>query len=617
VSLFDALRAVKRRWWVPLVLAVVAVGAVFALTPASSKAAPRQYKAQTILLVNPNGSAVNLAQVALIATVGSVPRLVATDLHYTGNPVVLASEALVTANPTTNTVTIEVDGTNGPQDARVANAFAGALNTYLTQTAVADYQQSVASIQDRLKSLQAQINMDNGLASPVASAQLQSAESQYSLTYTQYEQLAAQGAPSAPFNVLQRAVPVPAGGLHPPRSRLVRSILAAVVGLALGLGIGIGLELIRPRLQGRADTERAFGAGVLAEVPKLRRNRLRRAGSHSASYRSSSFLEAHRMMRTAILLMGMLGTDPEEGVAPTEEPTHLVGPQIILVTSPGPGEGKSTTVANLAVAMAESGRRVLVCNADFRRPQVHLAFGLEEGPGLTDLLADRSHTARLADLVVPTGVPGVSFVHGGSGVERPAELVAREGPRLVHEARGLADIVLFDTAPLLMVSDASELLPIVDAVVMVARVGRTTRERARRAAELLERAGIPLLGVALVGVARRLAHYYPYRYGYAAEGASQRRGLRRLFAPHRGLPGVLGAPTRRGVAVTTQPRLDGAAAGKGGASVQAGKSGASVQAGKSGARSAEEPQAPAVAIATAGSRRGTARAQGPRSRGPA
>ncbi len=176
-------------------------------------------------------------------------------------------------------------------------------------------------------------------------------------------------------------------------------------------------------------------------------------------------------------------------------------------------------MANLAVAMAESGREVLVCDADFRAPTVHLAFGLETGPGLTDLITDPDLSGNLVDLVHPTPVAGVSLVHGGSSMENAAELVATKGARLLEQARSLADVVIMDTAPLLVVSDASELLPEVDAVVIVARVHRTTRDSARRTSELLERADIPVLGVVLIGTQSPGMAYYGRQYGYGPKDA--------------------------------------------------------------------------------------------------
>ncbi|HWG73752.1 MAG TPA: polysaccharide biosynthesis tyrosine autokinase [Acidimicrobiales bacterium] len=541
MSLVDALRACRRRWWIPVLVLFVAVVAVFALTPTSTKAQP-DFQAKSILLLNPGANqstSVNLEEATLETTVGAVPKAAAALLHYDGNPTVLAGQVQVSSEATVGTVTIEVTGPDGPRDAQVANAFATALNSNLTQTAVSSYQNQVSSVQGRLSTLQSQINQYNGKTDPVSQARLGAAEDQYRLSYDQFQQLAAQGQPQATFNVLQRAVPVPSGGVHPPRSRLTRSVAAGLVGLLIGVGIVLALELLRPRIQDREEAEREFGTVVLAEIPSLSRAERRRYASDSSSYHLGSFREAYRMLRTAILLIG--APDPEStGGAGTTEQLLVTGPQVILVTSPLPGEGKSTTVANLAVAMAESGRTVLVCNADFRAPQVHLAFGLEPGPGLTDLLTEQEGRS-LADLVQETGVPGVSLVHAGKSVDSPAELVATKGARLLDQARALADVVLLDTAPLLMVSDASELLPAVDAVVMVARVGQTTRDGARRSAEMLERAGIPLLGVALVGVHFRVADYYASRYSREGPDTKHRRLVDRLRSPR---------PTRDVVRVT-------------------------------------------------------------------
>jgi hypothetical protein len=166
--------------------------------------------------------------------------------------------------------------------------------------------------------------------------------------------------------------------------------------------------------------------------------------------------------------------------------------------------------------MAESGREVLICDADFRAPTVHLSFGLQTGPGLTDLITDPSLSGNLVDLVHPTSVAGVSLVHAGSSVDNAAELVATKGARLLEQARSLADVVIMDTAPLLVVSDASEMLPEVDAVVIVARVHRTTLDSARRTFELLDRAEVPVLGVVLVGTENPGVAYYGRLYGYGS-----------------------------------------------------------------------------------------------------
>jgi capsular exopolysaccharide synthesis family protein len=507
-----------RRWWLIVAIVLIAVGATFALTPASRRALP-QYTARAILLINPapanSQSGVNLPQAALETTVGAVPRLAAAALHYPGDPAALTGQVNVATDPNVGTLVIGVSGPDGPHDAAVANAFSTALNQYVTGTGVTAYQKQVAAVEARLNALQAQVNQYQGLPDPISQAKLGAAEDQYRLAYDQFQQLAAQGQPGPAFTVLQKAVPAATGGTNPPRSRLDRALVAGLVGLLVGIALAIGLDLLWPRINDRTDAEREFGTPVLAEVPKLTRAELRDHGIHHLSRpRLASFREAYRMLRTSILLMGSTDGQGPDGVIGTAEQMLVSGPQVILITSALPGAGKSTTVANLAVAMAESGRRVLICNADFRAPQVHLAFGLEPGPGLTDLLAGEEGAQHLADMVHPTNVPGVSLVHSGTTIDNAAELVATRGARLLEEARSMADVVLLDTAPLLVVSDAGELLPAVDAVIMVARAGQTSRDAARRSAELLDRAGIPVLGVVLVGAQSPISYYYRGLYGY-------------------------------------------------------------------------------------------------------
>ena len=528
MNLAGILRAVVRRWWIPLLTVVVAVVAVFGLS-SNVKQAQIQYTAKTILVVNGasnQASAVNLPEAALEVSVGVVPQTAAAALQYSGSPASLAAQVSPSYDSTVGTLTLTVTSTNGAYAARVANEFGTAINQQLTATAVATYQSQVQQVETRLSSLQSQIDQYQGHSDPISQAKLGAAEDQYRLAYDQFQQLAAQGTPQPPFTILQKAVPVASAGLHPPRSRLQRTLIGGAAGLVVGIAIAILVDMLWPRIDNREDAEREFGTVVLAEVPRLPR-RLRSDGARHApsDRRLAPFREAYRMLRTAVLLLG----SAESGDGPfVGEAGSLMGaPRVILVSSALPREGKSTTVASLALSMAETGRRVLVLNADFRAPRVQKAFGLAEGPGLTDLLAGEAATQHLRDLVHPTDIPGVSFVHSGTHVANAAELIARRGGQILADARALADVVLLDTAPLLVVSDASELLPEVDAVIMVSRAGRTTRDAARRSFELLDRAGIPVLGVVLVGASSPMS-YYGSRYGsYGYETGGWRGWLER------------------------------------------------------------------------------------------
>ena len=166
----------------------------------------------------------------------------------------------------------------------------------------------------------------------------------------------------------------------------------------------------------------------------------------------------------------------------------------ILVTSAGEGDGKTTVVANLGVALAESGKRVLLVDADLRRPGVHRLFDLPLTPGLSNLLLEEE-----PDLApVATAVPGLFVLPAGDPPPNPGEFVASARlTRLLGRARANFDYVLIDTPPVSLVADAAVLAPATDGVLLVVSAGRTKRDLARRAKEQLDNVGAHLLGVVL------------------------------------------------------------------------------------------------------------------------
>lgn len=181
----------------------------------------------------------------------------------------------------------------------------------------------------------------------------------------------------------------------------------------------------------------------------------------------------------------------------------------LLVTSTAPDEGKSTTLANLAVTMAQAEQRVILVDCDLRRPSLHTLFGLPNEQGLTSVILQQGDAPLPLQ---PTGVPGLSLLTSGPLPPRPADLLgSRRMEALIGRLLAEADVVLFDTPPVIAVTDAAVLATRMDGVLLVLQAGKTRRDRAREARRLLEKVKANIIGVVLNNA--RLEAGYGYYSG--------------------------------------------------------------------------------------------------------
>src|SRR5215210_1290189 len=188
--------------------------------------------------------------------------------------------------------------------------------------------------------------------------------------------------------------------------------------------------------------------------------------------------EAYRALRTNIQFSSL------------DKPLHT-----LLATSTAPDEGKSTTLANLAVTMAEAEQRVILVDCDLRRPTLHTLFDLPNETGLTSMILSPE------DAPIPlqeTGVPGLRLLPSGPLPPRPADILgSRRMEAVIARLRAEADIVLFDTPPVVAVTDAAVLATKVDGVLLIFQAGKTSRDRARQARQILEKVKANIIGVVL------------------------------------------------------------------------------------------------------------------------
>ncbi len=212
----------------------------------------------------------------------------------------------------------------------------------------------------------------------------------------------------------------------------------------------------------------------------------------------SPFAEAFRTLRTNISFSGV------------DNPYRT-----ILVASTLPGEGKSSTTANLGVVIAQAGQRVLIIDCDLRKPVQHINFNLNNTPGVTNCLVNE---LELSKAIQNTEAQGLDVLTSGPIPPNPAELIgSNKMAALINSARDAYDIVILDSPPVVTVTDASLLASMVDGVLLVVKTASTKIELVQETKSLLEKANAKIIGVVLNKVDVNGSNYYYHYYYYSSE----------------------------------------------------------------------------------------------------
>ncbi len=276
--------------------------------------------------------------------------------------------------------------------------------------------------------------------------------------------------------------------------KLNNLVYASLVGLMLGLCFALLQEFLDDRINSPEDARRIVGTPALGYVPMIENEEARLL---SGSRSGGSVLESYRVLRSNVRF------------AAVDTPIHS-----LLITSTVPGEGKSVTAYNLAVAMALDGRNVILVDTDLRRPTMHEKAKVAQQPGLTNVLV--GHTS-LEDAIKETNIPGLRVLPAGPLPPNPAELLNSQAMKQLHKAlKDQADIVIFDSPPCLATADAQVMAAETDGVLYVVQFGEAKKSAVRHAVEMLRQARTRILGVVFNKIdltAKRDAYYYGY-YGY-------------------------------------------------------------------------------------------------------
>lgn len=306
---------------------------------------------------------------------------------------------------------------------------------------------------------------------------------------------------------------------------LTNLLLGAIVGLALGVGSAVTRTLLDTRVRTPRDAEQITGApgiGAIAFDAKAKERPLI-VHADPLSPRAESF----RALRTNLQFLDMGGRSS------------------FVVTSSIPSEGKTSTTINLAIALADAGKRVALLDADLRKPKVAEYLGIEGGAGLTDVLIGR---ASVNDVMLPWGGRSLYVLPAGKIPPNPSELLgSRQMSALLDMLERDFDVVLCDAPPLLPVTDAAILSRATSGALMVVSVARTTRHQLTGATEALNTVGAKLAGFVMSMVPTRgpdsyyAAYGYGYGYGYGyklspAEQAQSNRKAKKVIGGRAALP---------------------------------------------------------------------------------
>jgi tyrosine-protein kinase len=504
-----------RRWSIFLVVLVSAAGALaFSIrqTPA--------YRSETKILVEPvdlfpgldtTTPKINMETEQQLAQSPSVAVLAAAKLGTPLPPDDLLKHLSVKTARDTEILIIDYADPKAQRAQLAAQAFADAYLDFRKERAQGDLQAARDPLESRLNRLNQDLqrvnqqlrNTTNASEIDQLKAQADSLVGQIAVAQNRLNELI----PEEELRIGEVVAPADLPGSPASPNHMVNVSLALFVGLAAGVGLAFLRERLDERFRGMSDLEAHIGAPVLAAIPK------------SATWRNpyqeilvsqrdpdSASVEAYRTLRAGLLFAA-----------------SRTGAKVILVTSCHAGEGKTTTAANLAVAIAHTGKRVIVASADFRRPRLHRFFAVSDGAGLTGVLTG---SVDLAGALSRSGIPNLAVLPSGRPPAHPDGLLGTEAMTYVlEELRSIADIVLIDATPVLGVSDAFTIAPLTDGVLFVTDAEKTTRRSVGRARQQLDQVNAVIIGAVLNNSNQSSEQAYPY-YGPPQTTSGTRPGTR-------------------------------------------------------------------------------------------
>lgn len=305
--------------------------------------------------------------------------------------------------------------------------------------------------------------------------------------------------------------------------------LNLALGLVLGLGLGVGITFLKEYFDNTIKSHEELeniGFNILANIPKIEMSRVEQKLENKLSKLGP--IEGKRIEARLITHL-----DPKSPVSEAYRTlrTNLQFSKVegniktMLITSSGPKEGKSTTSANLAIAIAQSGKKVVLIDADLRRPVVHSIFGLDKADGVTNYLMNDISYSKM---IKKTIIDNLSIVSSGILPPNPSELISsKRMEELIERLKTDFDMVLFDTPPVIAVTDAAILSTKVDGALLVVSAGQTNIDAVIRAKALLDNVNARLLGALLnsveIGGMYGTYYYYYYHNYYSKPGKKGRK----------------------------------------------------------------------------------------------
>lgn len=515
--------ATALRWWWLMILGAVIAAAISYWV---SQKLPRVYSATTTLIVGQSIQATRPTDADIVTS----QQLAQTYAYLAKRQPVLQGvidtlsldetwqdlEKQISVNPVINTQLLQITVEAGsPEEAKMtADEIARQLillsptaleeqknseNQQLIRQQLENLQNKITTGRDRTKELEAAMNASLS-AQQVQELQteintLEQLITNWENNYTQLLIFAESKASPNYLVVVEPAQVDP----KPVRPRLLfNTFIAGVAGLFLSLAAVFLLEYMDDTLKSVDELGQSSELMILGAIGRIRGMRYPRK-LIAARDPFSPITEAYRMIRSNIQFVSGDGLTKS-----------------IIVTSPTPAEGKSVTVANLGVIMAQAGLRTIIVDADLRQPVLHQIFELANEGGLIDLL--RSPELEINECLKDTKIEHLQLLTSGGRPPNPAELLGSERMgRLLTQLNDLADVVIYDSPPVLAVTDATVLANRVDGVILVIELGRTRFDAASQAILNLQQAKAHLLGSILNRVPTKKGRYY-YYHSYPSNG---------------------------------------------------------------------------------------------------